>query len=329
MSPSRRTRLALLLVSAAVLITGGVETWAWIHPDNNAGICPILSEDSRVHEALGPSYDRDLTCAKLGARLKDAAIGSAQGVHSMKQAQAMRDILSATDDALTASGHSMEPSLQITLAELLANYASDTHEILRQLDADYLLHLTDEQPWQDKDGVHMTVAHESLVRVMRAVSEDPSAYAKIRTAEGRYAAENLVSIPVHAKDFVVSVRACGNALVFGSLDGIAADATKKLSNSEVTAWQQEVTSTVASASLSDVPTYKSDPVNHVTGAWVKQLQETQKDFSTTFNTQAINYIRIWVENQAENFSLPQNLVQKCQADSERSRSETTDFLDNS
>jgi hypothetical protein len=317
----------LLLVSTTVLIAGGAGTWAWIHSDNSASTCATLLEDSRIQDALGSSPDRDLTCTELSMRLKEAAIGSPKGVHSMEQAQAMRDILSATDDAAKENGHSVDPSLRMPLAELLANYVSDTHEILKQLDSDYVVHVSDKEPWQDKDGVHMTVAHESLIRVMKAVSEDPSAYAKIREAEGRYSAENLISIPAHAKGASLSVPACGNALALGSLDGIAADITNKLSDEEAARWEQKVTTSIASSFPSDVPSYKSDPVNYVTGTWAKQIKESEKDFSTSFGTQAVDYIRIWAKNRAEGSSLSQNLAQECQADADRSRSETTDFLE--
>lgn len=326
-SLSRRTRAALLMASAAVLISGGIGTWTWTRSSSDsASTCATLLADSRVQTALGSSNVRDLTCAELGEKLKDAAMGSAQGVHSMKQAQAMRDILAATDDALKENGYSVDHSLRLPLAELLADYVSDTHEILRRLDSDYVIHLSDKEPWQDKDGVHMTVAYDSLVRVVRAVSESPAGYAKIRTAEGRYAAENLVSIPEDATGFSLSVPACGNGLALGPLDAVAADITTELPGEDAQKWEKEVLDSITAPFSSDVPSYKSDPVGHVTGTWAKQAEDGQDKFLTVLDTQAVDYIRIWAKNRAEGSPSSENLAKECQADADRSRSEAADLL---
>ncbi|AXG77237.1 hypothetical protein DVK44_05550 [Streptomyces paludis] len=311
-SPSRRTRTALLSAGAVALVVVGVGTWAWTRDDGGSA-CSVLREDGRIRTVLGSAYRDDLDCAALGEKLKDSATGSGEGAHSVEQARAMRDIISATGDTLKSDGLALDSALRMPLAEILADYTPDTHEILRRLDFDYEKHLSDGEPWEDDSGVRVTVPNDTLVRVIRAISQDPAAYAVIRIAEGRHAAGKLVAIPARADDLKINLAACGNARTLGSLDGIAADTTAGLSKEKRTRWENQVIEALsAQASSSGIPPYKTDPVGHVTGTWAGKLHVGEvKHFSVTFRAQAVEYVNTWARYRTVEPALLENLAVEC------------------
>ncbi|MFE3644621.1 hypothetical protein [Streptomyces sp. NPDC059169] len=321
-----RRRALLIATSTAMLLVGCVATWWWTRSaGKEQGItCVSLFEDKRIQNSLGDTNDRH-GCAKLGSDLKDATTGKDPDKHSLKQARVMRDILLVLDERLEGSeSRSIEPSLQVPLAEMLADYANDTHEILKDLDAEYLNHeLSGNEPWEDSFGVHMVVPPESLLRVMRAVSENPTAYATIRMAESRRSARVLAETPQGADEAIVNIRACGNALAFGSLDAIASNVTANLTDEKSTAWVSRVAKSISS-SMTATPAYTTDPASHITGTWAKSLEAGNRALLTLRN-QSVTMLNIWAEKG--NVKLPEGLVRDCKSDASRKHQVVTEFFE--
>lgn len=309
---SRRTRAIILGASVAVLAAGGFGTWMWARSTSSESACSVLRRDARIQEVLGTSYRSGISCGDLGRALEEAARGDKPGIHSEKEAQAMRDTLGAVGDALVSSkGRGIDRSLRVPLAALLADYVADTHEILKELDADYITHLSDKDPWEDASGVHMTVPNTVLLRVMRAVSGSPSAYAILRSAEGEYSARVMVKIPRAAKGFTLYAPTVGNALALGALDGIAADVAPRLSGQAAIEWDKGVVRGLISMAPAVIPAYTSDPAAYISATWTKGLSSASKVESDTFRSQSVNYLTIWSRGRADGFKSPGKLATDC------------------
>ncbi|MDN3258378.1 hypothetical protein QWJ26_00835 [Streptomyces sp. CSDS2] len=224
----------------------------------------------------------------------------------------MRITLEAVGDALGKSGKKdVDDSLRMPLAELMADYVPDTHEILKELDADYVTHLSDGEPWEDRSGVHVTVPNEVLLRVMRSVSASPSAYAVLRNAEGQYAAHSLARIPRTAKGFDLSTPVVGNALAFGALDGVASDATARLSAQEAGKWNKAVVGALGAAAPAKVPDFRAEPAGYVSATWAKGLNGTTRTDSDILRSQGADYLSIWAQGRADGFKPPSRLTEDC------------------
>ncbi|WP_406109113.1 hypothetical protein OG698_40510 [Streptomyces sp. NBC_01003] len=325
---SRRIRAAVLATSIVVVAAGGVGIWKWTRPDGSDAVtCSALLNDTRIHNALGSAYRKNLSCHGLGEALREAGTGDKPGIHSKVQAQAMRNTLQATSDALTKSKQkSIAGPLRLPLAALITDYAPDTYEILKELDADYLTHASDDEPWEDNSGVHMTVAHEDLVRVVRAISDSPTAYAKVRSAEGRYAAHTLAAIPGTAKGFSLSLPPTGNALVLGALDGVAADVTNGLSKRESARWNKDMVDSLVSSTTANIPDYKSNPAEYINNTWAKGLSTTSTNSSKVFHEQGLHYMNIWAKERGESSKPSARQSEDCLDSQFRKYQETVEFL---
>src|SRR5690606_33876002 len=184
-------------VTAAVLccvLAGGAGAWALFGPEGGDGGCAGLLRNERVRAALGEAHDSGLGCARLGAEIKKATTGPEQGRHSLRQAQAMKDVLVAVDEELQRPGGRVSRRLFTPLAEALADYPADTEAILGVRSTEYAFKGPPAEPaWRDDEGVHMSVPRTALLRVVRVLSEEPAAYVALRQAATRRAAEGLRS----------------------------------------------------------------------------------------------------------------------------------------
>lgn len=324
---SRRTRGLVLGGGIVVLAAAGVGVWSWTRASDNGTVCSTLRGDSRIQGVLGASYRSDMPCGDLGRALREAATGDRPGAHSKQQARAVRTTLEAVGDALGKSGEKdVDDSLRMPLAELMADYVPDTHEILKELDADYVTHLSDGEPWEDRSGVHMTVPNDVLLRVMRSVSASPSAYAVLRNAEGQYAAHTMARIPRTAKGFDLSTPVVGNALAFGALDGIASDVTARLSGQEAAKWNRAVVGALGSAAPEKIPDFKADPADYISATWAKGLNDTTRTDSAAFRSQGAEYLSIWAQGRADGFKPPSKLTEDCLNGQSRKSEEATRSL---
>ncbi|MFJ6655964.1 hypothetical protein ACIQNG_06290 [Streptomyces sp. NPDC091377] len=226
-----------------------------------------------MREALGDGYAEGMDCGELGSAIQKVTVGSAPGEHSLRQAQAMKDVLLAVEDSLGDTEGRLDPGLREPLAVALADYAADTHMVLGIENTEYTRKGSPSEPaWKDADGVHLAVSRDSLLRTVRAVSADPSAYVTVRTAATRTAAEELAEIRQGTTGDELTAPPVWNAHVLGSLDAIAADVRRDLGGGEATAWSRAVFTGLTDGTPESPPTYSEDPVAHLVDSWRELLR---------------------------------------------------------
>lgn len=238
--PERRGRsrprfLVLALVFVCLLGVGV----AWFVRDFSEPLCKGMRHDGRVEKALGNRYDKGMTCADLGAAVKAVTLGKQPGEHSLRQAQAMKDVVLAVADGLDEDGGGLDQGLRLPLAEVLADYRVDLRENLGLTPVDYVRNGIASKPaWEDDAGVHVSVNwRTALLPVVRAVSEDPDAYAVVREAVTRQAAEALAAMKPDGTGNTLSAPAAHSAWALGNLDGVAADVVSSLKSDRGREWQ--------------------------------------------------------------------------------------------
>lgn len=176
--------------------------------------------------------DDPLNRTGLGAALEAAATGHpplAAGQdpwpdmkHSEAQARVMHSIITELAPA-SGTDAGVEANLRQPLANTLAEYTNDTHEILGGMDADYVRAATGDGYFRDGDTTHMAVSQKDLVQVMRGLSEDPDAYAALHKAESRYIDAEMRRIPEGATDFETSAPMSKAGATLGAYSAVRED----------------------------------------------------------------------------------------------------------
>ncbi|MFE9925953.1 hypothetical protein ACFYQA_31630 [Streptomyces sp. NPDC005774] len=156
------------------------------------------------------TVDDPFSRAGLGAALEAAATGQfplqkgqdpwPEMPHSDAQARVMHGIIEELKPS-EGTDAPVHENLRQPLANALAQYTNDTHEILGGMDANYVRAATGDGYFRDGDTTHLAVSQKDLVQVMRGLSEDPDAYATLHKAESRYIDAEMRSIPEGSTDF--------------------------------------------------------------------------------------------------------------------------------
>ncbi|MHC5903160.1 hypothetical protein ACVNF4_04490 [Streptomyces sp. S6] len=154
--------------------------------------------------------DDPLSRTGLGAALEAAATGHpplAAGQdpwpgmnHTEAQARVTHAVVTELAPTL-GTDTTVQPNLRQPLARALAEYTSDTHEILGGMRGDYVRAVTGDGYFTDGGTAHLAVSQKDLVQVMRGLSEDPDAYATLHKAESRYIDTQLRAVPENATGF--------------------------------------------------------------------------------------------------------------------------------
>ncbi|MYT18884.1 hypothetical protein GTW69_01015, partial [Streptomyces sp. SID7760] len=123
----------------------------------------------------------------------------------------MKDVLFAL-----GSGQSkkldLDPALRAPIATALADYSPDVHEMLAGLDSTYVTKASrDTPPWEAGGTHHLSVTADAFRKTLRAVAEDPQAYALLRMTETRTAAGRLAAVPADATGSELSLPPTKNA----------------------------------------------------------------------------------------------------------------------
>ncbi|MER7885256.1 DUF6571 family protein [Streptomyces fimicarius] len=156
-------------------------------------------------------YDDPTSRMGLGLALEAAATGREPllpgqdpwpaAKHTEEQARIMNAIIEqmapSEDEGTEASVHA---NVRRPVANALAEYASDTHAIIGTMDKEYI-HPDQDGYFVDGKGAHLAASQESLIQVMRGLSEDPNAYAALHKAEARHFNNLLDEVPAGATDF--------------------------------------------------------------------------------------------------------------------------------
>ncbi|WP_406146380.1 hypothetical protein [Streptomyces sp. NBC_01012] len=245
----------------------------------SASSCGVLQDDERVQKALGDDrYDAGMSCAELGAAVKAVTVGAEPGAHSLRQAQAMKDVLLAVADSLDETGGRLDPELRLPLGEMLSGYRADLQQIMGLTPVDYVRHGPASKPaWEDDEGgVHVSVSWKpALLPVVRAVSEDPGAYAVIRDAMTGQAADGLAAMKPDSTGDMLSAPPARSSWALGSLDGVAADVVGDLERERGQEWQTAVldalTPTGGGGKGAAVPVFSRDAEGYLVARWRRHL----------------------------------------------------------
>ncbi|MEV5876816.1 DUF6571 family protein [Streptomyces sp. NPDC052101] len=176
--------------------------------------------------------DDPLNRAGLGLALEAAATGHLplQGnqeplptyTHETDQTRVMNGILGELDQG---SSTSVPDNLRKPIAWALGEYAPDTHEILGGLNGDDATHMKDGYFPDTKDPgrAHLSTRPDTLVHVMRGLSDDPDAYATLHKAESRYIDAELDKLPKGATGYDQSNPLAKSGAALGTFTAIRED----------------------------------------------------------------------------------------------------------
>ncbi|MEU0130389.1 DUF6571 family protein [Streptomyces sp. NPDC006289] len=169
----------------------------------------------------------------LGAALEAAATGhppaldgqpgNAPGPHTAAQARVMQGTIETLDS--NASGESLHQNLQKNLGRAIADYAQDNHHILAESGTKYGSPGGLEGIWRSGDDAGITVGKDSLMRVMRGVSEDDQTYALLQDTQRLYAMDQMFNAPQQSGEGYESWKNPASELgsVTGAMNSIGSD----------------------------------------------------------------------------------------------------------
>ncbi|WP_103538609.1 MULTISPECIES: hypothetical protein [unclassified Streptomyces] len=179
------------------------------------------------------TYDDPTSRMGLGLALEAAATGREplasgqdpwpEAKHTEEQARVMNGILGQLapgEDGGTEAG--VPANLRRPVANALAEYASDTHEILGLVNEDYNNAAAEGYFGEGGNG-HLATNSKELTQVMRGLSEDPDAYAALHKAEARHINNELDRIPEGATGFAQSGNWDRAGAVLGTYTAIRED----------------------------------------------------------------------------------------------------------
>lgn len=319
-----RRRAALIAAVACVAVAGGIGAWFLVGSGGDAEGCADLLKDKRIQKALGEDHAAVTDCAALGTAIREATVGSVPGEHSLRQAQAMKDVLVAVGNGLDDKGGRLDPELSVPLAVALADYAADTDKLLGIGDADHVSHAVPSEPaWEDADGVHMSVLRLELLRTIRALSQEPAAYTALRDAATRYAAEGLAAVRPGTTGAELTVPPARNSRTLGTLDGVRADVLRDLGEKEADRWQDEVLAGLTK-DATEPPSYTKDPVGHLVATWQQTLRAKGAD---ALEDQSADLTATWGTALGLDASVRDDLRKDASDSSFNERKDTLDQLD--
>ncbi|MFD7558259.1 hypothetical protein ACFV9E_27410 [Streptomyces sp. NPDC059835] len=262
-----------------------------------------------MQKSLGAAVHPGMNCAALAQAIVKASAGDAPGRHTQAQAQALKDVLVALGSGEPAE-LTLDPALRIPLATALADYAPDLHEMLGGIGiTDFLAKAAPQAPpWQSDGTHHLTVLADTLRRVVRAVTQDPEAYALLRMTETRTTAQRLAAVPADATDHSLSVPPTESARALGILEGIADAVAHGKDKGQARAWRTAVLDTLLDGQASS----KSDQdpqAAHLTAAWLQNLKtaSAEEPFDL-LRTQGVDMARTWAQQRKMDEQTQQGLL---------------------
>lgn len=170
----------------------------------------------------------------IGAALEAATTGhpplaegesnGAPGPHSPAQARIMQNTIEFLDSG--ASGDDVPKNMHQNLANALADYAADNHNILAENDSRrYGSPEGLDGVWKDGSDAGITVGKDSLMRVMRGVTEEADTADLLYSTQRNYAMEQLGNAPTQGGEGQLSWINPASDLgqVMGAMNSIGSD----------------------------------------------------------------------------------------------------------
>ncbi|MFD8575607.1 hypothetical protein ACR3S4_02655 [Streptomyces sp. CH8.1] len=264
-----------------------------------------------MQKSVGAAVHPGMSCAALAEAIVKASSGDAAGRHTQVQAQALKDVL-----VVLGSGDptelTLDPALRVPLATALSDYAPDLHEMLGGIGiTDFLAKAAPQAPPWESDGTyHLTLFADTLRGVIRAVAQDPEAYALLRMTETRTTAQRLAAVPADAADYSLSVPPTEGARALGILDGIADAVTRGKDEGQARAWRTAVLDTLLGGETSP----KSDQIPlavQLTAAWLQSLKDAfEEERFGRLRTQGVDMAREWAQERKMDEQTQQGLLAK-------------------
>ncbi|WP_329201787.1 MULTISPECIES: hypothetical protein [unclassified Streptomyces] len=254
-----------------------------------------------MQKSVGAAVHPGMSCAALGQALVKATAAE-QGRHSQEQAQAVKDVLFSPGLDYTKNLR-IDAALRVPLATVLADFAADTHELLAGLDSQYVMKGDpDDVPWEASGTHHLAVDPLVFRNVVRAISQDPQAYAILRLAETRYAAQQLATVPGDATGTAFSLPPTKNARALGILDGLSDTYTRDR------AWRTAMRDRLLREPAAQ-DTYQEDPAAYFTVTWLQGLRNTpEAELVNRLRAQGVEIARTWTQARNTDESTRQALI---------------------
>jgi hypothetical protein len=224
-----------------------------------------------------------LSQSGLGAALEAATTGRPAGAphtghHTEAQARIMHDTITTLDDG--QGGTKIKDTLRQPLANALADYTNDTHELLNGRNSLYTDHA--DSVWNDNGTVRMAVGEDSLVRVMRGLSDNPDAYATLHQAESAKIAQELSSMPGNPSQNDIQDVMNKGAAGLGVYDAIRADvAMGQRDDANLQAdWKSKVAYHLVGAPFTPIP-WVGDSAQRLVDTWAWEWDNQMKDHNNS------------------------------------------------
>ncbi|MFF9498489.1 hypothetical protein [Streptomyces sp. NPDC014656] len=285
-----RSAAALIVLGVCLALLAGLGAWLLLGRES-APPCSDLTENPRIQKSVGEAVQSGMSCVALGEAIVKASAGDEQGNHTLAQAQALKDVLTTLEDQGSGSV-TIDPALRRPLAVALSDYAPDLHAMLGGIAVeDFVTKAApSEPPWESDGTYHLTVLTDTLRNVLRAVMEDPDAYATLRLAETRTTGQRLAAVPADAKGYSLSVPPTESARALGVLDGIADSVTRDLDDKQARKWRAAV--------VHRLGTDRASTKDGLAGTWLDGLSSTpEAQRYELLRTQGADMTRLWTEQR--------------------------------
>ncbi|MEU1288109.1 hypothetical protein [Kitasatospora sp. NPDC005856] len=183
----------------------------------------------------------------LGLAIEAAATGDRAGQedgvrhHSEAQARVMRDSINMLDGGIKNEG--LPDGMQRPIANALADYAADTHDILSGTNRAAKDHSGEDASgvWVDPvtGEARMATDKGSLIRVLRGVADDPESHHIVQQAEMVHVAQQLAELPPNVGEKEWKGVMANSSVALGVYDAVQADAIldQRDDDTKVAAWR--------------------------------------------------------------------------------------------
>ncbi|MER6395509.1 DUF6571 family protein [Kitasatospora sp. NPDC001603] len=222
-----------------------------------------------------------LSQSGLAAAVEAAATGERAGTahdgkHTEAQARVMHDTIVTVDEG--HGGDKIKDTLRRPLANALADYVGDTHELLNGRNDVYNGHTGHDSVWKDGDTTRMAVGQDSLVRFMRGLSDDPAAYGTLHRAETGRIDQELAAIGPNPTEAQMKDPMGKGAAALGVFDAIRADADLDMRDDKNAQadWKAKVLYHTIGAPITPIAPL-GDAAQRLVDTWTYEVSLEEKD----------------------------------------------------
>ena len=192
--------------------------------------------------------------AELGAALEAGATGRVPGAalhpvgvhHDAAETAIFDRVMDEYAEATKTDQSAVPVSMRVPMGDMIADYASDVHQILgKNMDG-------------PTDFNNLEIDRGDLTRIIRATAEDPNAFGVMHKAQSTVIADGLDRFPADSfrtEDPELRAWVKQSAAVLGHFDGVRADIIYDLGQAEkdVNAWNKMMNYHVIGAPLTAIP----------------------------------------------------------------------------